>query len=208
MSESFSIDVLEVGDFLTNCYLIHCDGKAIVIDPGDEPEKIIGLIEQISVKVEKIILTHGHIDHIKALPEVRQATRAPVFIHQEDAIMLTDAKRNLSYYHDTAFTTKPTDELLIDGDEIILGNHTIKVLHTPGHSTGGISFLMDDIILTGDALFLNSIGRTDLPGSDHTTLIKAINDKLMSLPPETRAYPGHGPQTTIGHEKENNPWLS
>lgn len=208
MPESISIDVLEVGDFLTNCYLIHSDGKAIVVDPGDEAERIIKLIDQKGVKVEKIVLSHGHIDHIKAIPEVRKHTAAPVFIHQDDAGMLTHARSNLSYYHDTAFTTKPADELLVEGDEIILGNHKLTVLHTPGHTPGGISLLVDDIVFTGDALFFGSIGRTDLPGSDHTTLIRAINEKLLCLPTETRALPGHGPQTTIGYEKENNPWLS
>ncbi len=208
MPDPINVEVLEVGDFLTNCYLIHSDGKAIVIDPGDEAERIIELIDKHQVKVEKIILTHGHIDHIKALPAIREYTGAPVLIHQEDAGMLTQAKTNLSYYHDTAFTTKPADDLLIDGDEITLGNLTMKILHTPGHTPGGISILINNIAFTGDALFFGSIGRTDLPGGDHQTLLKAVNEKLLALPDDTKAYPGHGPATTIGHEKENNPWLS
>ncbi len=208
MPESISIDVLEVGDFLTNCYIIHSDGKAIVVDPGDEAERILGFIEQKGIKVEKVILTHGHIDHIKGLPDLRAAIDAPVLIHQEDAIMLTQARKNLSYYHDKSFTTKPADELLVEDDEIMLGDHIIRILHTPGHTPGGISLFVDDVVFTGDALFFGSIGRTDLPGSDHRTLIQAINDKLLSLPDQTRALPGHGPETTIGYEKENNPWLS
>ena len=208
MPKSMSIDVIEVGDFITNCYLIYEADQAIILDPGDDAPQIIELIEKRNVKLDKIILTHGHIDHIKGLPELRHWAKVPVLIHQEDANMLTEARKNLSYYHDTAFTTKPADELLVEGDEITVGNNKFTVLHTPGHTPGGISLLTDGIVFSGDALFFGSIGRTDFPGSDHRTLIEAIQHKLMTLPPETVVYPGHGPQTTIGQEKEANPWLS
>jgi hydroxyacylglutathione hydrolase len=208
MTETIKIDLIEVGEFITNCYLVHHDGLAAVIDPGDEATKIIERIEKSKAKVEKIILTHGHIDHIRALPEIKKATGAPVFIHPADAEMLTGPKANLSFYHDTAFATEPADGFLNDSDEIEMGKHNFKILHTPGHTPGGISLLNDGLVFTGDALFWGSIGRTDFPGSNHQALLKAIHEKLLVLPDETVVYPGHGPQTTIGHEKTSNPWLS
>jgi glyoxylase-like metal-dependent hydrolase (beta-lactamase superfamily II) len=208
MTEAISIEVIEVGAFITNCYLVADRDKAIIIDPGDDARQIQSLIDKKKVNVEKIILTHGHIDHIRALPDIKNATDAPVYIHPDDAEMLVEAKANLSYYHDIAFATEPADGLLNEGDVFYVGSHEFKVIHTPGHTPGGISLLTDGLIFTGDALFWGSIGRTDFPGSDHNTLIRAIRDKLLILPPETRVFPGHGPQTTIGQEKTANPWLS
>ena len=208
MTESISIDVIEVGAFITNCYLVYDNDKAIIIDPGDDAERIVDALNQRKVVIQKIILTHGHIDHIRALPEVKKATRAPVYIHPDDANMLVEAKANLSFYHDIAFATDAADELLAEGDEFEVGRFKFRVLHTPGHSPGGISLVSDGVVFSGDALFFGSIGRTDFPGSDHQTLIKSIQNKLLTLPPETSVFPGHGPQTTIGQEKTVNPWLS
>jgi len=208
MTDLPGIDIIEISDFITNCYLVYDNGQAVVIDPGDEPETIIEAINKRQVKVGKIILTHGHIDHIKAIPEVKKATGATVWIHPGDATMLTDAKANLSFYHDVAFATEPADGFLNGGDEFEVGRFKFKVLNTPGHTPGGISFYMPGIVFSGDALFFGSIGRTDLPGSNHRTLINGINEKLLTLPDSTIVYPGHGPQTTIGQEKLDNPWLS
>jgi hydroxyacylglutathione hydrolase len=208
MLDSLKIDIIEVGDFITNCYLVHDNGRGVVIDPGDDSGRILDLINKTKVKIEKIILTHGHIDHIRAVPEIKQATGAPVLIHPQDAEMLTEAKANLSYYHDIAFSTEPADGLLNENDTFAVSKYQFKVIHTPGHTPGGISFYTDGIIFTGDALFWGSIGRTDFPGSSHESLINAITDKLLILPDDTKVYPGHGPQTTIGYERTTNPWLS
>ncbi|MCD6162223.1 MAG: MBL fold metallo-hydrolase [candidate division Zixibacteria bacterium] len=207
MNSILKVDFIEVGPFQTNCYLVRGNNKAIIIDPGDEFFRIEKLINKYNAEVEKIILTHGHIDHIGAVSQVKNITNALVMIHPDDAGMLTDAKANLSAYHDTEFTIDAADEFINDGDIIEIGGIQLKTLHTPGHTPGGISLLTDGIVFTGDALFWGSIGRTDLPGANHETLINAIKSKLLTLPDETIVYPGHGPQTTIGKEREINPWL-
>lgn len=208
MSDSPLIDTLQVGQFLTNCYLVHSSGRGLIIDPGDEPQHIIELINERKIKIEKIVLTHGHIDHISGLPEIRKFTQAPVLIHPGDAIMLTDPAANLSAYHEPLFATEPADVLINDGESIELDGYHFKIMHTPGHSPGGISLVGEKLAFTGDALFADSIGRTDFPGSDHQTLIESIRRKLLTLPDDTVVYPGHGPVTTIGKERESNPWLT
>ena len=208
MPEMFKIEPIEVGEILCNCYLVHTDGRGIIIDPGDEPERIIDMINKKKVTIDKIILTHGHIDHIRGVPEVKKATGAPVLIHPADAAMLADAKANLSYYHDIAFATEAADGFLHENDIVEVGTNKFKVIHTPGHTPGGISLCTEGTVFSGDALFWGSIGRTNFPGSDHDALISALTEKILILPDETVVYPGHGPQTTVGFEKTTNPWLS
>jgi hydroxyacylglutathione hydrolase len=208
MSETMKIDTIIVGDFFTNCYLVSVGKNAILIDPGEEPDRILETIESNNVAVEKIIITHGHIDHIGAIPEIREATKAKVLIHRRDADMLTDAKANLSLYHSVAFTVAAADGFLDENDIIEVGDDELKVIYTPGHSPGGISLLGEGVVFTGDALFFGSIGRTDLPGGNHGQLLKSIKEKLLILPDDTRVFPGHGPETTIGNEKFANPWLT
>jgi hydroxyacylglutathione hydrolase len=208
MSDLLRIETLQVGSYLTNCYIVHANGRGIVIDPGDEAQRIIFLIKKQNLKIEKIILTHGHIDHILALPEIKKYTGAPILIHPDDAIMLTDPAANLSVYHGLSFSTEPAETMLNEGDIIEFGVYEFKILHTPGHTPGGISLVIEKSAFTGDALFAGSIGRTDFPGSNHQTLIDSIRRKLLALPDETIVYPGHGPATTIGEEREMNPWLA
>jgi len=208
MTDSLIVETLEVGAFLTNCYLVHHDGLALIIDPGDDHGRIINRIEKREVNVKSIVLTHGHIDHIGALPEIKKFTGAPVLIHPDDAGMLTDAKANLSYYHQDEFAADAADGFIAEGDIIDLGQFRFQILHTPGHTPGGISLLTNDIVFTGDALFRESIGRTDFPNGSSDTLIRAIKAKLLNLPDNTIVYPGHGPQTTIGRERLSNPWLT
>jgi hydroxyacylglutathione hydrolase len=204
------IETIPVGGIETNCYLIGDGNDAILIDPGEDASRIIAMIKKRNVKVANIVLTHGHADHIGAVPELKKFTSAPVLIHSEDAIMLTDAMENLSAVFDMPFVADPADELLKDGDEISSGNIQLKVLFTPGHTPGGISLYEPNagILFSGDTLFAGSIGRSDFPRSNNDQLIKSIKEKLLTLPDETIVYPGHGPQTTIGEEKANNPWLS
>jgi hydroxyacylglutathione hydrolase len=207
MTDSLIVETLEVGTYLTNCYLVHHDELALIIDPGDDHGRIINRIKKRKVNVKSIILTHGHIDHIGALPEIKEFTGAPVLIHPEDAEMLTDAKANLSFYHQDEFATDAADGFIDEGDTIDLGRFRFQVLHTPGHTPGGISLLTDGMVFTGDALFQESIGRTDFPNGNYDTLIQAIKTKLLALPDDTVVYPGHGPMTTIGRERSSNPWL-
>ncbi|OAT85028.1 MBL fold metallo-hydrolase [Desulfotomaculum copahuensis] len=193
-----------------NCYIIGCreTGEAAVVDPGAEAGRILSRLEQLKLKCRCIILTHGHADHIGALAAVKEATGAAVLIHREDAGMLTSPARNLSLYVGQALQLEPADRLLEEGDEIKVGSLTLKVLHTPGHTPGGICLQLDGYLITGDTLFAGSVGRSDFPGGDHRQLIASIKKKLLVFPPETQVLPGHGPASTIGEESRDNPFLN
>lgn len=203
------LERLVVGPFASNCYIVGCEktGEAVVIDPGDEGNRITKLIKAKGLKVKYIINTHGHIDHIGANEAVKEATGAPILIHQGDAKMLQHSERISRDYFGMSVSSPPADKLLTDGEELPLGIFTIKVIHTPGHSPGGICLEVDNILFTGDTLFALGIGRTDMPGGDMTTLLNGIKGKLFSYPDSTIVYPGHGPSTSIGQEKRGNPFL-
>lgn len=200
----------EVGGFMSNCYIVGCPDtkEAVVIDPGAEPEVILAALEEADLKVKYIINTHGHIDHIGAVKEVREATGAPVVIHKEDAALFENAHENLSMFVGSQLTLDPAEKLVEEGDTLTFGsNHTLKIIHTPGHTRGGMSLQMEGLVFTGDTLFAASIGRSDLPGGNHRQLISAIKEKLFPLGDDTVVYPGHGPESTIGREKKVNPFL-
>lgn len=204
------LEVLEVGPAAANCYLVICrqTGQAAVIDPGGEPERILAAIEKQGAKVQYIINTHGHADHIAANAAVKKATGAPILVHAQDAGYLTDTKKSLLLYLGQDQAGPPADRLLREGDIIAVGQDiTLEVLHTPGHTPGGISLKGEGLVFTGDTLFAGSIGRTDFPGGSFSTLINSIRDKLLPLEDATRVYPGHGPESTIGAERATNPFL-
>lgn len=199
---------LEVGNLGTNCYIVYDQQKqAGVIDPGGSAPQILRIIAEQQLKVVCIINTHGHADHILANKAIQDATGAPIFIHADDAAMLTDKHKNLSLFVGAGITFPPPARLLQDGDTIQIGDISLRVLHTPGHTPGGISLYGNGVVFVGDALFYESIGRTDFPGGSYRQLIGAIQKRLLTLPDETRVLPGHGPETTIGHERRNNPFL-
>lgn len=198
-----------VGPLQTNCYLYGCPEtrRAVVIDPGDEGDLIRRELKRHGYELVKVILTHGHSDHIMALDDVLAGFEAPVMIHAEDAAMLGDPERNLSVYMGRSFAfRKPVLELQ-DGQEIAVGNRKLKVLHTPGHTPGSICLAGNGLVLSGDTLFSGGVGRTDLPGGSMKALVDSIREKLLVLPDETLVYPGHGPETTIGAERKDNPYL-
>jgi len=192
-----------------NCYLVSCPEtkKAAIIDPGANSAGIQRWIAEEGVQVEYILLTHGHFDHIGAVDELRELYQAKVGIHKEDAIMLTSGAHNLSRMLGRSYDFKSADFLLEDGQVVQVGNLTLTVIATPGHTPGGVCFLTSEGLISGDTLFDGSIGRTDFPGGSYQELIDSIVKKLLVLPEDTKVYPGHGPETTIGREKRDNPFL-
>ncbi|HWR45353.1 MBL fold metallo-hydrolase [Sporomusa sp.] len=200
---------LQVGQLGTNCYVVYCEQtlKAGVIDPGGSAEAIIAEIKKANLKVEYIINTHGHADHIAANDAVQQATGAKILIHHEDADMLTSAQRNLSMFIGGGIVCQPADQLLSHNDTVIIGSIELKVLHTPGHTPGGICLLSDKVLIAGDTLFAESIGRTDFPGGSYNQLINSIKDNLMKLADDVEVLPGHGPKTSIGWERNHNAFI-
>jgi glyoxylase-like metal-dependent hydrolase (beta-lactamase superfamily II) len=197
-----------VGQLQTNCYILKSCNEVIVVDPGDEPGRILMFLKDINAKPTRIVATHTHFDHVLGVNGVRKATKAPFVIHEDDLPMLRSMQSRAHRFMGFEVPPPPkVDGYLDDGDLLRLGDETIRVLHTPGHSPGSISLSGDGYVLTGDALFNQSIGRTDLPGGDLNTLIHSIREKLFKLDDDTTVYPGHGPETTIGDEKLANPFV-
>ncbi len=199
---------LVVGPLATNCYIIGSESnkEGMIIDPGDEAEVILRNVKDLELAIKFIVLTHGHIDHIGALKEVKEATGAEVAIHTDDAQALQE--NSVSTLLGLSYPTPlPADRLLKDGDSMDIGDLHFLVLHTPGHSPGCICLLGQGVMFSGDTLFNYGIGRADLPGSNYSQLMNSIHTKLMILPDKTTVYPGHGPDTTIGAERSGNPFL-
>jgi hydroxyacylglutathione hydrolase len=213
-SNTLNIRGFELGPFGTNCYVLWHEGdrSAWVIDASFEPEPMLAFIRQRGLNVQAVILTHAHVDHIAGVSQVLLAfPDAKLMIHEQEERWLTDAELNLSAAFGSPVTTRAADRLLRHGDQLDLGAGAIKatlaVRHTPGHSPGGITLVAPGIAIVGDALFAGSIGRTDFPGCDHDVLLASIRREIYSLPGETKVYPGHGPETTVGHEKLSNPYV-
>ena len=203
------IQSLVVGPVAANCYLLSDEGgKGIVIDPGGDAPAILDKIRKEHITVEAILNTHGHSDHIAANDALRDATGAPLYIHAADEHMLTDPRANLSLFMGGNVVSRPAEHHLKEGDILCVGAMAFKVLHTPGHSPGGVCFAGEGVLFSGDTLFADSIGRTDFPGGSLPQLIGVIKEKLMALPDDTVVYAGHGPSTTIGRERQYNPYLN
>ena len=203
------IITLAVGPLQANCHIIYCtdSGEAVVVDPGAEGERIAETLRERNMKPTLILNTHGHGDHIAANGTIKEKFKIPLAIHREEAHFLTDPSANYSRYWGVDILSPPADILFGEGDRFEVGSNIITALHTPGHSPGGSSFLIENLMLTGDALFKMSVGRTDLPDASHKRLIQGIREKILTLPDATRVYPGHGPRTTVGEERRNNPFL-
>lgn len=202
------LKVLEVGAFAANCYLAACPDtkEGVIIDPGAEGEEILRLVKNEGINIKYIINTHGHVDHVGANGDVKEATKAPLLIHVEDGDMCRKPHASLSIFAGKMKLAAP-DRLLEDGDILEVGTLTFQVIHTPGHTRGGICLKTGDSLFSGDTLFAGSIGRTDLPGGSYRQIIASIKEKILPFPDETRVYPGHGPATTVGEERHSNPFL-
>ena len=201
---------LEVGPLMVNCYIVGCEKtrQAAVIDPGDETERIIDMAKEMNLEIKQIINTHGHMDHIAGNSDMKRITGAEIFIHPEDADMLTSPRGNMSVFFGVPVDSPAADNFLEEGDTHVLGKLEFQVLHVPGHSPGSVCLVIDNIAIVGDTLFNGSIGRTDFPGGSLEQLTDNIHRKIFALDDSTKILPGHGPATTVGRERRHNPFLT
>jgi hydroxyacylglutathione hydrolase len=207
---------MALGPIQANCFILGCEEtrQAVVIDPGDDADRILTALSGDRLTVVHIINTHGHFDHVGANKRLKEATGADILIHSADAPMLSQLSATAAAWGLAAENSPTADRLLEDGDTITFGTHTLTVLHTPGHTPGGIGLYTEytqagalkKAVFVGDTLFTGSIGRTDFPGGNFDTLISSIRNKLFTLEDEVEVYPGHMGNTTIGVEKRTNPF--
>ncbi len=208
--------MLEVKNFIllpgyqTNTWLVYdTESKTgILVDPAAPSDDVLHFTSELGLTITHVINTHGHADHIGGNRFFAEKLNALTAIHEQDAPMLIDERKNLSSFVDNPIHSKEADFLLQDGDVLSLGEYKLNVIHTPGHTPGGICLHVDNFLFSGDTLFEQSIGRTDLPGGNHAQITNSIRLRLYTLPNETVVYPGHGPKTSIGIEKRINPFVS
>lgn len=207
------VDSVVVSPFQTNCYIIACPEtkEGIVLDPGDEPERILAVVKFHKVSVTAIVSTHGHLDHVLAVKEVKEATQAPFLLPELDLPIAKNAHIQARFYNWLAEPVTDPDGFLREGQTLTIGKISFQVLHLPGHTPGHIALYYEGVdgskhLFSGDVLFAGSVGRTDLPGGSWEQLKSSLR-RLMSLPDETIVYPGHGRRTTIGEERQYNPFV-
>jgi glyoxylase-like metal-dependent hydrolase (beta-lactamase superfamily II) len=207
------IKQLELGTDKVFCYILACEatGRAVVIDPCGDENKILGIIEELHLEPLFIINTHCHPDHTCSNEVIKNATGASIIRHKADELLLQDPEA-AEYFNRQGFSpSPPADKVVKDGDRFEFGNYSLKIIHTPGHSPGSICVYVDNNLFTGDSLFVGAAGRVDVPGGDFTTLMESLTDKIAVLPDETIIWPGHDygdtRTTTVGREKKENPYL-
>ncbi len=202
---------LRVGPLAVNCYIAGDENtrEVVVVDPGGSVREIVDTLRQMRARVVGIILTHAHFDHVMGVAGVKNDTAAPLYAGTDEAPILATAEGQAEFFGLSIPPPPPVDHWLKEGDEIRAGALTFKVIATPGHTPGGICLYdaADNVLFSGDTLMRGGIGRTDFAGGSMPALLSSIRTKLLTLPPETRVYPGHGPITTIGEEKLLNPFL-
>lgn len=198
-----------MGPIQANCFIAACSktNEAVVIDPGDDADLILLGLADLKLTVKVILNTHGHFDHVGANRKLKQVTGADLLIHKADAPMLAHLSEMASGFGMHMENSPPADRTIAEGDVIEFGEESLKVVHTPGHSLGSVSFVGDGIAFVGDTLFAGSIGRTDFPGGSHQQLISSVRTKIFVLGDDCVIYPGHGPETTVGAEKRFNPFF-
>lgn len=204
-----NVETIIVSPFEVNCYLVSGnDQVCAIIDPGDEDEKIIEIIEKKHLKPGAILLTHGHADHIAAVKPIKEKYNLSLYIGTGDELMLESPSANVSAMFGFQISCPAADHIMADKDVIKVGELNYNVIATPGHTEGGVCFFVGNRLICGDTLFKGSVGRTDLPGGNYQQLIDSIDKKILTFPNETICYPGHGPITSVGEERRNNPFLT
>ncbi len=208
---TMELQTIVVGPFAVNCYLFWDETTldGVIIDPGAEAEMIISAVDQIGFKPGAVLLTHGHGDHLAGVADVKKHFDIPLYVGRGEEELLANPSANVSAFFDEPIISPPADELVEDEQVILLGSVQLRVLATPGHSPAGVCYLheRDGVLFCGDTLFAGSIGRTDFPGCSLETLLDSIQRKIMPLPENVICFPGHGLQTTVGAEKNGNPFL-
>ena len=205
-----------VGPFFKNGYVVGCENtrKAVFIDPGDEVEQLLAFIAAEKLDVTHILLTHAHVDHVSGVAEAKRALGVPIHLHKDDLFLYKSAVPHGMMFGLTVEEPPPIDVFYEGEGPIAFGDYSVRVVHTPGHCPGGVCLAISKTgdaspphLFVGDTLFAGSIGRTDLPGGDYATLLKAITERLFAFPDESIVYSGHGPETTIGRERQTNPFV-
>jgi hydroxyacylglutathione hydrolase len=204
----FQLTSLVVGSLFTNCYILHAGPKeAMVVDPGADPDVIMEALQEEDLKVRYILVTHAHFDHVCAVKALQDSLGGETLLHAADLPLWENLPAQGAAFGMSTGPIPRVDRLVKEGDLLSLGGCDFQIIHTPGHSPGGISLLSSRMVLVGDTLFAGSIGRTDLPGGNHDQLLRSIRSKLLSLKDDIRVFPGHGEATTIGQERRSNPFL-
>jgi hydroxyacylglutathione hydrolase len=203
-------EIVVVGALDTNCYLVYCEETraCAVVDPGADPERIVAAIAGLELKPAVVLNTHGHVDHIGGNSDIVGKYRVPLAMHAADTDMLRVSDNIELSLLLGARDSPPPDRLLADGDEVVIGKTSLRVVHTPGHTPGSVGFLHGGVLLSGDTLFCGGVGRTDLAGGSWKDLERSIRERILTLPGETVVLPGHGPRTTVEQERLSNPFLT
>ena len=203
-------ELIVVGALETNCYLVYCEETraCAIIDPGADHERIVAAVADLELKPVIVLNTHGHVDHIGANSDIIEKYAVPLAMHKADTGLLQVSDYiELSLLLGARHSPAP-DRLLAEGDEVRFGNQALRVIHTPGHTPGSIGFFHDGVLFSGDTLFCGGVGRTDLPGGSWKDLERSIRERILTLPEDTVVLPGHGPHTTVGQERDSNPFLT
>lgn len=203
------IEKVTVSPLLENCYIVGDEATktGVIIDPGDEADRILRRVAALGLRVDKIINTHGHVDHVCAVEAVKEALGAKFYLHPGERVHLPRLLESAAMFGISGARIPNVDFDLADGDRIPIGNLTLRVVHTPGHTPGHCILIVDQDVFCGDLIFAGSIGRTDFPGGDYPTIVASLETAILTLPEETRLHPGHGPVTTVAVEKQFNPFL-
>ncbi|HET9467140.1 MAG TPA: MBL fold metallo-hydrolase [Vicinamibacterales bacterium] len=209
------VETRAVPPFQKNGYIVACEATraAVLIDPGDEVDTLLEVAASQSLTVQYILLTHAHVDHVTGVARARDALKVPVYLHRDDRFLYDAAQQQAAFFGLRCDVLPPIDHYYDVGKSLPFGDYEVSVHHTPGHCPGGVCLAIGrkgsakEDLFVGDTLFAGSIGRTDLPGGDHATLLRSIKEVLFAFGDAARVYSGHGPQTTIGHERRTNPFL-